>query len=119
MLLQAAWAAVQHKGRLQARYQRLVRRMGGPKNPAARKKAIVAIAHTLLKIAYAILKTGKPARTSAPAATPRRQHLYLERLLRKLCPGCDVTITVTSAPDDSPPPRHAASPPDLARRQPA
>ena len=34
--------------------------MGGAKNPAARKKAIVAIAHTLLKIAYAVLKSGLP-----------------------------------------------------------
>ena len=60
MLVQAAWAAVQVRGRLQARYRRLVRRFGGPKNPGAKKKAIVAIAHTLLKIAYAVLKTGTP-----------------------------------------------------------
>ena len=52
MLIQAAWSAIKARGRLQARYNRLVRRMGGPKNPAAKKKAITAIAHTLLKIAY-------------------------------------------------------------------
>ena len=33
---------------------------GGPKNPAAVKKAILAIAHALLKIAYQVLKSGKP-----------------------------------------------------------
>jgi len=33
MLIQAAWAATQVRGRLQARYNRLVRRLGGPKNP--------------------------------------------------------------------------------------
>ena len=48
------------RGRLQARYSRLVRRFGGDKNPAAKKKAITAIAHTLLKIAYQVLKTGTP-----------------------------------------------------------
>jgi hypothetical protein len=40
MLVQAAWAAIKTEGRLQARYRRLVRRLGGPKNPAAVKKAI-------------------------------------------------------------------------------
>ena len=48
MLIQAAWAAIRVRGRLQARYSRLVRRFGGPKNPAAKKKPITVIAHTLL-----------------------------------------------------------------------
>ena len=59
MLVQAAWSAIRVRGRLQARYNRLVRRFGGDKNPAA-KKAITAIAHTLLKIAYQVLKSGTP-----------------------------------------------------------
>ena len=42
MLIQAAWAAIRVRGRLQARYNRLVRRFGGDKNPAAKKKAITA-----------------------------------------------------------------------------
>ena len=58
MLIQAAWNAIRVRGRLQARYNRLVRRFGGDKNPAAKKKAITAIAHTLLKIAYQVLKSG-------------------------------------------------------------
>ena len=60
MLVQAAWAAIRVRGRLQARYNRLVRRFGGDKNPGAKKKAIIAIAHTLLKIAYQVLKSGTP-----------------------------------------------------------
>ena len=56
MLIQAAWAAIRVRGRLQARYNRLVRRFGGENNPGAKKKAITAIAHTLLKIAYQVLK---------------------------------------------------------------
>src|SRR5258708_15494025 len=46
MLVQAAWSAIRVRGRLQARYNRLVRRFGGDQNPAAKKKAINAIAHT-------------------------------------------------------------------------
>jgi transposase len=57
VLVQAAWAAIRVRGRLQARYRRLVRRFGGDRNPGAKKKAIIAIAHTLLKIAYQVLKT--------------------------------------------------------------
>jgi hypothetical protein len=60
MLVQAAWNAIRVRGRLQARYNRLVRRFGGDKNPGAKKKAITAIAHTLLKIAYHVLKSGTP-----------------------------------------------------------
>ena len=60
MLIQAAWAAIRVRGRVQARYNRLVRRFGGDKNPGAKKKAITAIAHTLLKIAYQVLKSGTP-----------------------------------------------------------
>jgi hypothetical protein len=43
MLVQAAWNAIRVRGPLQARYNRLVRRFGGQKNPAAKKKAITAI----------------------------------------------------------------------------
>jgi transposase len=43
MLIQAAWAAIRVRGRLQARYSRLVRRFGGDNNPGAKKKAITAI----------------------------------------------------------------------------
>ena len=76
MLVQAAWSAIKTPGRLQARYHKLVRRFGGPKNPAAVKKAILAVAHTLLKIAYQVLKSGKPyedlgARFLHPAGVPR------------------------------------------------
>ena len=37
---------------------RLVRKFGGARNKGAIKRAIMAIAHTLLKIAYQVLKTG-------------------------------------------------------------
>jgi transposase len=108
VLVQAAWAAIRVRGRLQARYRRLVRRFGGDKNPGAKKKAIIAIAHTLLKIAYQVLKTGQPytdlgADFYTRRQSPEQQQAYLARRLQKLHPGCTVTITI-SPPPGSPPP---------------
>ena len=106
VLVQAAWAAIRVRGRLQARYNRLVRRFGGPNNPAAKKKAIVAIAHTLLKIAYKVLKSGTGYQDPGEdfytrRETPAQRQAWLERQIQKLNPGCTVTITI------SPPPGHA------------
>jgi len=108
MLIQAAWAAIRVRGRLQARYNRLVRRFGGAKNPGAKKKAITAIAHTLLKIAYQVLKSGTPYQE--PGAdfytrreSPEQKQAWLERQLQKLHPGCTVTITI-SPPEAALPP---------------
>ena len=108
MLIQAAWAAIRVKGRLQARYNRLVRRFGGDKNPGAKKKAITAIAHTLLKIAYQVLKSGMPyqepgADFCTRRESPQQKQAYLERQLQKLHPGCTVTITI-SPPEAALPP---------------
>jgi len=102
MLVQAAWSAIKTQGRLQARYHKLVRRFGGPKNPAAVKKAILAIAHTLLKIAYQVLKSGKPyedlgADFYAKRESPDQRRAYLLRQLEKLSPGCTITITPAEA----------------------
>jgi transposase len=113
-LVQAAWCAIRVKGRLQARYHRLVRRMGGEKNPAARKKAIVAIAHSLLKIAYAVLQSGQPyaepgADFYASREEPARRQAYLEKQIQRLYPGSTVTVTVTppvGPPPSDPPPGH-------------
>ena len=121
MLVQAAWAAVQVHGQLQARY-RLVRRFGGDKNPGAKKKAIIAIAHTLLKIAYQVLKTGQPytdlgADLYTRRESPEQQHAYLERRLQKLHPGCTVTITIS--PRRTTPTEAALTGAPLTRSRPA
>jgi transposase len=102
MLVQAAWSAIKSQGRLQARYCKLVRRFGGPKNPAAVKKAILAVAHTLLKIAYQVLKSGKPyedlgADFYTQRESPEQRRAYLLRQLEKLSPGCTITITPAEA----------------------
>jgi transposase len=102
MLVQAAWSAIKTEGRLQAKYHRLVRRFGGQKNPVAKKKAIVAIAHTLLKIAYQVLKSGKPyedlgADFYTKRESPEQRQAYLLRQLQKLHPGATITITPAEA----------------------
>ena len=102
LLVQAAWAAVRVPGRLQARFHRLVRRFGGARNKGAVKRAIMAIAHTLLKIAYQVLKTGTPytdlgAGFYASRETPQARQDYLIRQLQKLNPGCIITVTPAEA----------------------
>ena len=102
LLVQAAWAAVKVPGRIQARFNRLVRRFGGSRNKGAIKRAIVAIAHTLLKIAYQVLKTGTPYQDLGPdfytkRESPQAQQDYLIRQLQKLNPGCTITITPPEA----------------------
>ena len=72
----------------------------GPRTRRAKKKAITAIAHTLLKIAYQVLKSGVPYQE--PGAdfytrreSPQQKQAWLERQLQKLHPDCTVTITIT------------------------
>jgi transposase len=60
VLVEAAWSAVRTNGRLRARYHRLVVRFGGYRNPAAKKKAIIAIAHTLIVIIWNVLADNTP-----------------------------------------------------------
>ena len=59
LLVECAWSAVRTNGRLKARYHRLVIRFGGYRNPVAKKRAIVAITHTLIVIIWHVLATGK------------------------------------------------------------
>ena len=102
LLVQAAWAAVRVPGRIQAKFSRLVRRFGGARNKGAVKRAIMAIAHTLLKIAYQVLKTGEPytdlgADFYTRRESPQARQDYLIRQLQKLNPGCTITITPAEA----------------------
>ena len=60
LLVEAAWSAVRAGGRLKARYRRLVLRFGGFGNPVAKRKAIFAIAHTLIVIIWQVLATDTP-----------------------------------------------------------
>jgi len=102
LLVQAAWAAVRVPGRLQAKFNRLVRRFGGARNKGAVKRAIIAIAHALLKIAYQVLKTGTPytdlgADFYTSRESPQARQDYLIRQLQKLNPGSVITIIPAEA----------------------
>jgi transposase len=124
MLVQAAWAAIRTRGRLQARYNRLVRRFGGDKNPGAKKKAITAIAHTLLKIAYQVLKSGMPyAEPGADFYTrresPEQRRKYHERQIQKIYPGRTVTVIIGPPPQSPPHDNDAPGGPRPATRDPA
>ena len=75
ILVQAAWAASHTKGTyLAAQYRRLSKRRG-------RKRALVAVGHTLLVIMYHVLKRGT---TYAELGADFLDRLEPERLTRQL-----------------------------------
>jgi transposase len=87
-LVQAAWAASRTRNTyVGAQYRRLARRRG-------RKKALVAVAHTLLVMCYQVLRKGEPYRELGAAYLdqlgPERRTRYLIRQLESL--GHKVTI---------------------------
>ena len=93
LLVECAWAAVRADGRLKARYHRLVLRFGGYRSPAAKKRAIIAIAHTLAVIIWHVLCRQTPYadlgwdfydRRSDPARQTARLIARLEALGHKV-----------------------------------
>lgn len=55
VLVECAWAAVRTPGYLRSFYRRQVMRFGGFRSPAAKKKAIIAVAHKLIIIIWHVL----------------------------------------------------------------
>jgi hypothetical protein len=81
-----------------ARFQRHRYRLPLP----AGLETLAAIAHTLLKIAYQVLKSGKPyedlgADFYTSRESPEQRRAYLLRQLERLSPGCTITITPAEA----------------------
>jgi transposase len=60
VLVETAWSAVRHDGYLKALYHRHVMKWGGYRSPAAKKKAIIVVAHAILVIIWHVLATGRP-----------------------------------------------------------
>jgi transposase len=95
LLVECAWSAVRTSGRLKARYHRFVLRFGGYHNPAAKKRAIVAIAHTLAVIIWHVLTTGNTYTDLGPdfyasRADPAKE---AQRLIARLeAPGHKVNV---------------------------
>jgi transposase len=94
VMVQAAWSAVQSKdNRLKARYHRLVVRRG-------KKRAIVAVAHTMVVIVWHCLAHGQPYQELGADYYDQRKKeskmTYLIRQLEKLTGG-SVTIALQPA----------------------
>lgn len=92
-LVSAAWAAIRVKGSyLQAQFLRLKARRGA-------KKAILAVAASMLTAAYPMLKNGVEYRDlGADHFTGRDRSKAISRLVRRLNDlGCDVQITPQAA----------------------
>ena len=60
VLVESSWAAVRHPGYLKALYHRHVMKCGGYRSRAAKKKAIIVVAHALMIIIWHVMATGTP-----------------------------------------------------------
>ena len=106
ILLDGAFSAARTRTRLGARYRRLQRRFGGPRNRTANKKAAYALAHTILKTVWVVLATAQPyqdlghdyygRRFDDPEARKRALIARLEALT-----GQTVTLTDSNDPDEA------------------
>jgi transposase len=89
-LCQAAWAASHTKETyLAARFRRLAARKG-------KKRAIVAVAHTILVSMYHMLKHKQPYRELGADFLDRRQAEHVKRYLLKRLERLGVVVTVQS-----------------------
>jgi transposase len=97
-LIECAWAASRTRTRPGAQYHRLVRRFGGHRNPRAKKKAAVAVAHTLILIIYCILDRRIPYQELGEDFYTRRQdpERYKDKLIARLA-TLGYTVTVQAA----------------------
>jgi transposase len=92
-LVQAAWAGSRSSGTyVSSQYRRLARRRG-------RKKACVAVGHTILVMCYQVLKTGQPYRELGADYFDRKDPKRLaSRLIRRLEElGLKVTVEAQTA----------------------
>jgi len=90
-LVSAAWAAVKTKGSyLQAQFQRLRGRRGP-------KKAIIAVAASMLTAAYHILRDGVPYKDLGPDHFTRRNKDYAAKRLKKRLEDLRFTVEVRPA----------------------
>jgi transposase len=95
VLIESAWAASRTRTRPAAQYHRLVRRFGGHRNPRAKKKAAVAVAHTLILIIYCVLDRHVPYTELGDDFYTRRQdpERYKDKLIARLATlGYAVTV---------------------------
>src|SRR5215469_12207333 len=90
-LCQAAWAASHTKNTyLSAKFRRLAARK-------AKKRAIVAVAHTILVIVFHMLKNQQPYRDLGADYFDRRNSEQLKRSLVRRLEGLGLTVTICPA----------------------
>jgi len=88
MLVQAAWAASRTKGTyLAAQYRRLAKRRG-------KKRALIAVGHTLLVIIYHVLKRQTTYAELGPDFLDRQEPERLTRQLVKRLEGLGLKVTL-------------------------
>jgi len=95
VLVEGAWSAVRHEGYLRALYHRHVMKWGGYRSSAAKKKAIVVVAHAILVIIWHVMATSTPYDELGADFFTRRQDPGREtrRLIAKLeAPGHQVSL---------------------------
>lgn len=94
-LIESAWACSHTSTRPGAQYHRLVRRFGGYRSPRAKKKAAVAVAHTLILITYTVLDRRVPYQELGEDFYTKRQdpERYKDNLIARLAKlGYKVTV---------------------------
>lgn len=95
VLIECAWSAVRTEGYLRSFYRRQVMKFGGFRSAAAKKKAIIAVAHKLVIIIWHVLATGRPYQDLGPDYFTARIDPEIEtrRLVTKLqSQGYTVTL---------------------------
>ncbi len=100
VLVECAWAASRTRTRPGAQFHRLVRRFGGHRSPRAKKKAAVAVAHTLILIIYCVLDRRLPYHELGEDFYTKRQdpERYKDKLIARLAKlGYTVTIEPAQA----------------------
>lgn len=101
IMVEVAWATARTKTRPGARLRRLIRRFGED----GKKKAAVAVAHTLLRIVWAVLEHDTDYREDGadyydqPADPVRQTNRHLNALRRL---GYEVTLTPINSPPQQP-----------------
>ena len=85
-LIESAWCCSRTRTRPGAQFHRLVRRFGGHRSPRAKKKAAVAVAHTLILIIYTVLDQQMPYTELGEDFYAKRQdpESYKDKLIARL-----------------------------------
>ena len=111
-MIESAWTTARSRTRPGARFRRLARRFGRGNE----KKAAVAVGHTLICIAWAVMTTGQDYADAGEDYYEQRDHRNREHLIRdhqqalaRL--GCQVTLI---PPGDGSPPPATPTPPAAA-----